>query len=357
MSILTTKDFTSHFFFFPVFVCNKELSSLGIDIYMTTQANESLLQCDILMLDSKFFRPLWSNNSDKALELLKNCRQECSKVAWLDTSDSTGTTQFQVMPYVDKYLKKQILRDKVHYTTKLYGARLYTDYYYNQFHLDDQPVYEVQPVKRDDLSKLCISWNIGLGRFAENFRFEFIRKKLPLFLKKYTIFTYKRIPFSNTKPRRPLDITFRGKSTYDNSALSFQRRKVLELIENRGVDIRPVSRKVYLKELRTAKCGISPFGNGEICFRDFESFVAGCTLVKPDMSHLETWPDYYVNNETYVPFSWDFSDFNDVLDNFLMDKESRLAISQNAQDRYRKSLSDIGMERFVDRFLDIVKSV
>ena len=53
---------------------------------------------------------------------------------------------------------------------------------------------------------------------------------------------------------------------------------------------------------------MSPFGYGEIAWRDYEAVMCGALLLKPDMSHCETDPSIFIPNETYVPIKWDFSD-------------------------------------------------
>ena len=40
------------------------------------------------------------------------------------------------------------------------------------------------------------------------------------------------------------------------------------------------------------KVVISAFGLGEIILKDFETFLTGGMLMKPDMSHMETWPNF-----------------------------------------------------------------
>ena len=96
-----------------------------------------------------------------------------------------------------------------------------------------------------------------------------------------------------------------------------------------------ISRRQYKNELKKSKIGISPFGYGEFAYRDYEIIMSGCMLFKPDMSHIETWPDLYIENETYVPFKWDLSNFyeelHSVLDNLLKIRE----YARNAQDRFR----------------------
>ena len=55
----------------------------------------------------------------------------------------------------------------------------------------------------------------------------------------------------------------------------------------------------------------SPFGLGEICYRDFEILFSGCLMIKPDMKHIKTWPNIYIPMETYIPCRWDFSDLEE----------------------------------------------
>ena len=31
------------------------------------------------------------------------------------------------------------------------------------------------------------------------------------------------------------------------------------------------------------------------------------------MEHINTWPNYYVNNETYLNFNWNFDNFEEVI--------------------------------------------
>ena len=37
------------------------------------------------------------------------------------------------------------------------------------------------------------------------------------------------------------------------------------------------------------------------------------------MSHVKTYPEVFVDNESYIPFNWDFTDFNEKLD-YVADK-------------------------------------
>ena len=64
----------------------------------------------------------WKLSIEQQKELLQTIRESSKMVLWCDTSDSTGTTQFEVLPYVDRYLKKQIYKDMSIYTRKVWGG-------------------------------------------------------------------------------------------------------------------------------------------------------------------------------------------------------------------------------------------
>jgi len=74
-----------------------------------------------------------------------------------------------------------------------------------------------------------------------------------------------------------------------------------------------VAPQQYAEEMLASKICVSPFGYGEICWRDFEAVAYGCLLFKPDMAHVRTRPDIYRPFETFVPVAWDFSDLEEKL--------------------------------------------
>ena len=91
-----------------------------------------------------------------------------------------------------------------------------------------------------------------------------------------------------------------------------------------------VSRLVFAQELLRSKACFSPFGYGELCWRDIEAIAAGAVLIKPDMSHLRTEPDLYRDGETYIACRWDFADLSDKVSEILADEERRLFLTKNA---------------------------
>ena len=83
--------------------------------------------------------------------------------------------------------------------------------------------------------------------------------------------------------------------------------------------------------------------------------MAGAALIKPDMSHLETWPDLYIPYETYFPISWDIEKWNDEFDNILSDETRRKKIAKEGQDRFKALWAEKGMQDFSERFINLIE--
>jgi hypothetical protein len=110
----------------------------------------------------------------------------------------------------------------------------------------------------------------------------------------------------------------------------------------------------YHSLMRRSKICISPFGDGEICWRDFEAIVNGAILVKPDMSYINTWPDVYKPMETYIPIKLDLSDLEEVIFRVTNNYSKYKYITINAYKALKKSFSN---QVFALRFDRIVKDI
>ena len=73
----------------------------------------------------------------------------------------------------------------------------------------------------------------------------------------------------------------------------------------------------YISCLSKSRVSISPFGQGEICYRDMELMQLGTLMIKPDMSMINTNPNIYINDETYIPCKYDWSDLEEKVDYVL----------------------------------------
>ena len=156
--------------------------------------------------------------------------------------------------------------------------------------------------------------------------------------------------------KRKLNISCRIGTKYERETVSFQRIKISKLLE-KYITTTKLSRFKYLNELSNSKYSISPFGWGELCPRDFETFINGVVLIKPDMKTIDTWPNWYIPNKTYLSFDWDLKNFitklEFALDNYKQFKE----IAINAQKRYLYyTQGKESQELFAKKFLELVKS-
>ena len=52
---------------------------------------------------------------------------------------------------------------------------------------------------------------------------------------------------------------------------------------------------------------------GEWCQRDAEAVYTGAVLIKPDMSHMKVFPNFYLKDKTYVSCSPDLSDLEEKI--------------------------------------------
>ena len=109
-------------------------------------------------------------------------------------------------------------------------------------------------------------------------------------------------------------------SGYTYPSVGFQRKLVIKKLNARNIETNKISYLDYIAQMNKCSSFISPFGWGEICFRDFfESIILGKLLIKPNCNHITTWPNIYQEN-MYVPIDWDISNLEYALDGFPKEK-------------------------------------
>ena len=108
--------------------------------------------------------------------------------------------------------------------------------------------------------------------------------------------------------------------------------------------------------MASSKIVISPFGLGEITLKDFETFLCGAMLLKPDMDHMETWPNFFVSDVTIKTHSWNLEDLQDKIAELLRNNAERQEIAENGQRVYQKyTTGPDAAELFTSHFLKLVK--
>lgn len=76
---------------------------------------------------------------------------------------------------------------------------------------------------------------------------------------------------------------------------------------------RRVPNDVYYRYIQSSKVLLAPFGYGEMAPRDLESAQIGSLLIKPNMNHIDTYPNIYIKDKTYISCNWDYSDLEDKI--------------------------------------------
>ena len=358
INILSARTFKAHCMTYPFRVFAKQIRKLGITIKIHYTPGEALRKCDMLCVISEYSKKaVWKlhRKPRSRIDLLQDFKEQGKKIIWFDATDATGTTFFEVLPYVDLYAKNQLLRDLNQYTKQCYSNRIYSEYYHKTEGITDSENGFRQPAQAEHLRKLAVSWNLGLGDYHT---FKNFGRRLRIFLPwaKYNVAA------TPVDMKRHIHASYRAFTGFTKATVAFQRKETLrqlaEMAANKNYKIvykGKIPYDKYKKELEQTLVVPSPFGSGEVCFRDFECFLAGAALLKPDMSHLKTWPDYYLPDETYIPHAWDFSDFQEKLVELLDSPERCREIAQNGQDIFMASVSDNGGEAFAQHFANLVQ--
>jgi hypothetical protein len=289
----------------------------------------------------------WFLKPDRVdIDFLTRARQKYERIAFFNGNAGGGIPRFEVLPYVDLFFNKALFRDRRHYFNRLYGDELFSDYYHRRYGVTDANPAERTPLsRREDLEKLRLSWNIGVADFP-NARH---RQRVAVALSRAfgaraaRPFYHARFWTGAPTDHRAKDLPIHARLGFPpKDSINFQRKLILEKIQGRPEYlVGRVSQARFNRELKRSRITLSPFGWGELCKRDFEAVYNRSLLLKPDMSHLETWPDVFASGETYVPFDWDAGDLIEKGSRYLDDEPARIRIAENAFESYRQQLGEL----------------
>lgn len=264
-----------------------------------------------------------------------NAAWPSARLAYFDWFAPTDLRYASVLDdHIAVYLKKQVLRDRSAYGQTTLGDTNLTDYYARRFGLDYPPKQFAIPET---------FWK----KLQVGAHFAFSDHMLPFFLGAFPDRTGRSIDLHAR-------IAVKGTEWYSRMRQEALDKTLTLEPRLRVVCRGRVSRKAYFAELFKAKLCFSPFGYGEVCWRDFEAMFTGSLLLKPDMSHLDCYPEVFYPNETYVPLAWDLSDFEAKVDYYLTHENERLAITRNAFEQLRTYFHDA---RFLIDSLPMLKSL
>lgn len=323
---------------YPLLAERRALADDGIEvgIYSTIDAR-GLRDCDLLVVDSKHFGGPLRGQPAFVIDALGRLADGPRALAWYDSTDSAGWIAGDVLAVVARYWKNQLLVDRGRYLSPLYGRRAYSDFYHHSAGVaDDHPADSAQVRDARHLARLRLAWHSGL---ADHGRWGPLRMAVWQRLPQLPALVPHLTRFTAPSAARPASLAARMGTNYRLASVAWQRRALVARLAGR-VATGKVGRGRYFAELLRSRAVLSPFGLGEITLKDFETFIAGAALVKPDMSHMETWPDLFRPGETMATFRWDLSDIEALLDRLALSPGTTEAIAQAGQTRYRHFLAE-----------------
>lgn len=295
-----------------------EFRFLPVETLLNGQAPDSR-PADIILVQPWFTTA--TDDLGRALDRLAGAHPN-AQISFLDSYAHNDLRLARTIdPYITYYLKKSLFKDRSLYFKTFNGDTNLVDYYGGLYGMTSDPVN--WDVPETILPKLRLSPNFLT---APRFIADLTAKDLP------------------SRTGRSLDVSVRlgGQESHGSYAAMRQHANRL-MMEMDGITQSPpdmVPFKAYMAEMRAARLCFSPFGFGELCWRDIEAIICGTVMIKPDMSHLETLPDLYEPGVTYLPVRWDFSDVPEVIEAALADEPGCATIAATAYDRMARYIRE-----------------
>ncbi len=299
-----------------------EIRAVPIDTLLTG-ARMPLERADVILV-----QPWFTVDPDRLTGLLERLGRAApaAPITFLDSyAHSDLRLGRHLEPHVRHYVKKSLFRDHSLYLRAWRGDTNLTEYYGDLYGIEADPVdWQTPPALLERL-------HLGPNFFTDpRFLDDFITGVLP------------------PRDDRPIDVHARmaskGSGWYQAMrADSLARLGALPDLTIAAKGTVPL--KTYMAEMGQSKLCFSPFGYGELCWRDIEAIRVGAVLIKPDMGHLETHPELYEPGVTYLPVRWDFADLEEVIRGALADEARCRQIAATAWARISGYLREA---RFVD---------
>ena len=358
-------NITTNFSMVPFYLWGLENDKFDIRFCVDYQNIDSF-NGDLLVIVRRYELDDLSNEFvSQEIEFFYKCFR---KIIYFDDSAALSKINWFIANRVDLYCKRGLLKDRNIYKRSLYGGRLFSDFYHTQFNVIDDVENNSHPdyTNKYDWDKIEIAWNIGVGMYITSQGFlsskfsDFIKKGSKYYSQFFNSNINKVLAKKNIdKIINKLSLEVENKNNHRimaritsngySNTVGFQRLLIKDKLIRRGIDSSKISFSKYLDEVNKSSVFISPFGWGEICFRDFEALLFGKILIKPNCNHIETWPNIY-EDDMYIPINWDLSDIDYAIEKA---KELQsLKVLNKARLNYKISLKQVS-----ERVDNILKKV
>lgn len=269
---------------------------------------------------------------ERALERLSESYPN-APISFFDWSAPTDVRfAASVAPYVSAYVKKALLRDVNAYRVPTVGHTQLVEYFSPRYGLPiEPPHWPLEPAIVDRLVA-------GPSFYSSRTLIPGFERAAPL------------VPAD-----RPIDVHARI-ATSGEPWYAAMRQEAKDAVSHNLGDLNIVSEgKVslaqFMTELSHAKLCFSPFGYGELCWRDFEAMLAGSVLIKQDMSHILTAPDIFHDRETYFAVRWDLGDLEETIRDALARPAQLRTMAQTARAMITRYLAGPALEQLVERLI------
>lgn len=329
------------------FSYNKKILSRQLNIDYKYVPKETFLDIGETSKNSEYdlllIIPFWGENPIESEKVIKEIRESNpnQKLIFIDPWAQVSSTYFNLLPYVDWFLKRQRYKNLNEYKKKFIGGSMFTDFLANHWQYDFDDWYVGSEVPEGYENRIISGWNLGT---AKKFKDELFSWKLwqRSFEKDVDIFCRMSLGNANKK-----------EWYFNYRATSIEALKPLESDYKMAVSggftgESLIPRRQYYNELRRSKIVFSPFGWGENCWRDFEAICYDCLLVKPSMAHIDTQPNIFIEDETYVPVKWDFSDLVEKCRYYLKHPDEATKIVKNARRVYKAYFEEMEFVKTIE---------
>lgn len=278
--------------------------------------------------------------TDIARQIFGAAKASGARAILFDGDDDPSILWPDVLDAADICIKKHVYDDLETYARTFVGKSNLTDYAHRTYGVSfaDNIIPRSGGLTPQQIGKIVLGWNIAQDDKIYDLAAD--------------------IPVQATQGPRDIDILCRASVAPGHWTYGMRHGAVEALSPMSGryhihAPTDRVPQAEYYGEMLRARLSVSPFGFGELCWRDFESILCGSLLVKPDMSHLKTWPDLFVPFETYIPVAWDYSDLEQRCASYLADEEARRRIASTARIRLTETLK---AQAFTEKFERILVS-
>lgn len=281
-------------------------------------------------------------------ETMIKLKEKYKKIIYFDDRDSARIERIEFLKYVDLYLKKQLYKDRSVYLKEAYSHRTFESYYHQKLNrLEDRMV---EPnISEADISKLKVAWNLGAGTYPQRLIFMRLGEVIANLISPKFGFKIGSA-FSKIKIHPKLPKVHAIFSIHKHAYIDYQREVIRETFKNdSNVYQSKVRYKEFYRLMAHSLITMSPFGWGEICYREFEAFLFQSLVIKPNMDHLETFPNVFIKDKTYISLDWDLSNLKEITEYYLNHPEEAHKIVGHAYKHYLKEL-----DKTKDKLKDIL---